>query len=279
MDVELAGLVRSTPDGEPHGEHPTDHDSPRENEPLHRVRQVGALTEIRSHHRLRETIRLRRRRGDQLEVHRRQIGELSRQSKEVETLNLGEQPIRWVPSTDSAALLARAKPAEHLHLGAGQRRIVDTKGNESAVDEHDPTIVEEERRDEVVAGAAVLRPVHHPQRRALVVGARHRHRSPSDSRVVNSAETIRVGPPIPVDELIEGNRGAVVGGLDHGVEGAALIESSQLPEPEVDHRDHPDHHEQMEGDPSWGDEESRHTEKVPAAQESASGGAPARMVT
>jgi hypothetical protein len=37
MDVELAGLVGSTPDGEPHGEHPTDHGSPRENEPLHRV--------------------------------------------------------------------------------------------------------------------------------------------------------------------------------------------------------------------------------------------------
>jgi hypothetical protein len=140
------------------------------------VRPVG---EVGLEHRFEEGI-VGRPRLVGVDVHREHHGvELRGEPVDVDALDLEQAPRRGrtagrcgAPATDGAA--RRRRPRR------GGLPGVEAERDEAPVDEHDATVGEAERDDDVVAGAPVLRPVDDTDRLVVEVRPRGDDRQPLD---------------------------------------------------------------------------------------------------
>jgi hypothetical protein len=100
---------------------------------------------------------LRRR---QLDVHRHDVaGQLRLQTGDVDSLRLRQPPRGGVGQRAGSAHLRPSQAPLDGDLARGCRRRFLVERDEAAGDEQDPSVVELQRGDDVVAGAAALRPV------------------------------------------------------------------------------------------------------------------------
>ncbi len=145
------------------------------------------------------------------------------------------------------ALLGGPDATDHLDGAVRRCRRVDREGNEAAVDQHHAVAaVELETGDDVVAGAAALGAVEHQD---LVVdpGALDTH----DAPLCGVGVEVGFG-----QQLVERYDRFVAARFDVGVERLALIETIELPHPEVDHQHDAEDHDRVKRNPPRPEEEA-----------------------
>ena len=179
--------------------------------------------------------------------------ELRGQARDVDPLHLFEIAVGRIGELAEGPVLRRTDAPDDGDRAGRHGRDVARQGEKAPVDDQDPAVVEPERYRHIAAGPPALGAIHDEEDLVGEVHPGGRDRAPLDL-VEHRVAVCGTGR----HELVEGDGRLVVPGLDRGVEGLALVEPPQLPEPEVHHRHDRHHDEQVERHPLRTEEEPIH---------------------